>query len=161
MAEVLGSVALACMGKLDQPAALSQLLLSGGGVQVRPEHAEPFLKPNRGSVILSKYDNGGQLMTGLKETGGCKLFSKEAARQDVELMIIERFRPTVRARLLRMENDKGLVRRTFAVTLRGKRLFLQIFGPQSDSAGGAFVEVWPPQERPPAISPTIAIEWPD
>jgi hypothetical protein len=105
MAEIVGAFSLACMSELDTPEKLSAHL--GGAAKLLPEHAEGFLKPDRGVVYRSKFDNGGDMMTGLREKGGCKIFSKDAVRRDVEKMLVQDYRDTVRARMLGQESNES------------------------------------------------------
>ena len=90
MGVVVGSFAMACMNNVETPSGMSEL--NKGGVQLRPEHADPILKPDRGTAYLHKFDNGGEMVVAIKETGGCKIYSKEALRPDVDGLIFEIFR---------------------------------------------------------------------
>lgn len=163
MGVVIGSFALACMNNVDTPSGLSAL--NKDGVQLLPEHADPFLKPDRGVAYLHKFDNGGQMIVGIKESGGCKVISKDALRQDVESMILEGFRRgSIPNRVLSIEKDNhdGLLRTTFVVSYHGKHLFLVIFGPDNPAqTGGVSVEVSPAAHPPQNISPQANISWPE
>ena len=148
------------MNKVGKPAEFSDLMVSQGATKLRPEHGDPFLKPDRGVVFWSKFDNGGQLLVGVKDTGGCKLASQEASRSDVEKMIIGEYASVVRARLFGTETDGQLIQTTYAVVFRGTRMFVQVFGPKKENAG-ASVEVWPAEPPPPMIKPGAKISWPE
>ena len=162
MGIVVGSFALACMNNIDSPAELS--VLNKDAAQLRPEHAAPVLKPDRGVGYLHKFDNGGQMIVGIKESGGCKILSMEALRPDVEGMILEGFRRgSIPNRVLAIHKDDQhhLVQTTFVVTYHGKHLFLVLLGPDNSSqAGGVSVEVSPASHPPQNVNPQANIAWP-
>ena len=159
MGAVVGSFAMACMNNVDAPSGLSEL--NKGGAKLRPEHAVPFLKPHRGSAYLHRFDNGGEMIVAIKDAGGCKIYSKEALRQDVDGLIFEIFRREgTPHRVLANQKEHLLTRTTLAVTYKGKRLFLVVFGPQGPKQAGIFVEVSPAGQPPENISPRSAIDWP-
>ena len=159
MGVVVGTLALACMNNVDTPSGLSDLLK--GAAQLRPDDAERFLKSNRGSAYLFKFDTG-QMVAAIKEGGGCEIVSKEALRRDVEAFVFEGFRQwQVSYRVLAAEKQNQLVRNTFAVTRRGKHLFLTIFGPDDPlRPGGIDVDVSLEDHRPKHLSAQTSVEWP-
>jgi hypothetical protein len=162
MGIVVGGFALACMNNIETPAGLS--VLNKDAAKLRPEHADPFLRPDRGVAYLHKFDNDGQMIVGIKESGGCKIISKEALRQDVEGMILEGFRRgSIPNRVLAIQKDDQhhLVQTTFAVSYHGKHLFLVLFGPDNAAqAGGVSVEVSPASHPPQGVNPQGNIPWP-
>jgi hypothetical protein len=156
MAEVVGAFALNCMGQMDDRPRLQESL-EQSGVKLKPEHADPLLKPDSGVAYVSKFDNGGQMIAGILDAGGCKIISKEADRGDVVKML-ERFKPHIRVRLIATEPDGNVARESFTVMFRGKPMFLRILGPVN--AAGAAVEILPIGRQPSGI-PSDKIVWPD
>jgi hypothetical protein len=159
MSVVVGTFALACMNHVDEPSGMSEL--NKGGVKLPPEQADPLLKPEHGSAYLHGFDNGGRMIVAMKDAGGCKITSMEASRHDVEEMILETFRRApIPNRLLGSEKDKQLLRTTYAVSYRGKRLFLVVFGPDGPGSAGVNVEVFPAGHPPANVRPEATIDWP-
>jgi hypothetical protein len=160
MAEVVGAFTLACMKNVDQPSAMSGL--NKDAAKLRPDHAQQFLKPDIGSAYLHSFDNGGRMIVGLLETGGCKISSQEALRGDVERMVLEVFRRnTVPNRVLANTMNQELIQTTYAVVFQGKRIFLVIFGPRDPAKPGAHVEISPATHPPKHISPQAVVDWPN
>lgn len=157
MAEVVGAFTVNCMGQIDNHPKLQEFLAKGG-VKLRPEHGDPILKPHSGTAYLSKYDNGGQMIIGVVDGGGCKIISKEAERRDVARMVTESLKQHIRTRHIATESSKDVVRDTYTVVFRDKRVFMQVFGPVNKA--GVSVEVFP-FNRPPSELPPSRIVWPD
>ncbi len=156
MAEVVGALAVSCMARIDETPKLLESF-EQGGVKLRPEHADPLLKPDSGVAYLSKFDNGGQMIAGVLAAGGCKIISKEADRKEI-IRMLERFKPQVSVRLIGTEPSGDVSRDSFTVVFRGKRMFLRILGPVN--AAGASVEIFPLNRQPSEIPPD-KIVWPD
>lgn len=159
MGEVVGAIALNCMGQVDERAKL-EAFFQKEGTRLRPEHADPMLKPDTGAAYLSKYDNGGQMIAGVLDAGGCKIFSKEADRAEIVTMLGQRFKPQILVRQIFAEpsRDGQVLRETYTVLYRGKRMFLRILGPANNA--GVAVEVLP-LHRPPSGIPPERIAWPE
>jgi hypothetical protein len=99
----------------------------------------------------------------IKENGGCEIVSLEASRGDLQTFVFEGFRRGgIPYRVLAEEKQNQLVRNTYAVVYKGKRLFLTIFGPDDPSGrGGVDVDVSVADHPPKHLSPQAKVDWPN
>ncbi|HEX2655622.1 MAG TPA: hypothetical protein VHN11_18495 [Xanthobacteraceae bacterium] len=158
LSRVMGGATIMCMNNLGQRLPISEYILGRKSERIPTDVAQAFLKSDSGFAYIARYDEGRELVVGLQDSGGCTLSSPDASPREVETMLIDEFRSNVHARLLGTESHGDLQRATYAVTFRGKQMFIRIVGREADQ--GAFVEVIPGDQPPASLGPQAKIDWP-